>query len=129
MATKSRAKKPIALEEISLDDYSIAELEELINEAKKAIDQQQRQKVRELRKEFKQKASEVGLKIEEVWNYRKRKPRTGSDGRPTPPKYRNPDHPEQTWTGHGRRPQWFIDAEKRHGIEALLITSTADEHD
>ena len=23
------------------------------------------------------------------------------------PKYRNPDNPEQTWTGRGRRPDWI----------------------
>lgn len=25
----------------------------------------------------------------------------------SPPKYRNPDAPEQTWTGKGRQPDWF----------------------
>ena len=26
------------------------------------------------------------------------------------PKYRNPDNPDQTWTGRGRRPDWIRDA-------------------
>lgn len=26
------------------------------------------------------------------------------------PKYRNPDNPEQTWSGRGRKPQWIHDA-------------------
>ncbi|WP_296428241.1 H-NS histone family protein [Yoonia sp.] len=25
----------------------------------------------------------------------------------SPPKYRNPSNPEQTWTGKGRQPEWF----------------------
>lgn len=25
------------------------------------------------------------------------------------PKYRNPDNPEQTWTGKGRAPAWFVE--------------------
>lgn len=28
----------------------------------------------------------------------------------SPPKFRNPDNPEQTWTGNGRKPAWFIAA-------------------
>lgn len=28
-----------------------------------------------------------------------------------PPKYRNPENPDQTWTGRGRKPQWIRDAE------------------
>lgn len=27
------------------------------------------------------------------------------------PRYRNPDNPEQTWSGRGRRPRWVHDAE------------------
>lgn len=26
-------------------------------------------------------------------------------------RYRNPDHPEQTWSGRGRRPRWIHEAE------------------
>ena len=29
------------------------------------------------------------------------------------PKYRNPDNPEQTWTGKGMRPGWFVAAQER----------------
>ena len=38
------------------------------------------------------------------------------------PKYRNPDNPEQTWTGKGTRPGWFVAAQER-GIarEDMLI--------
>lgn len=28
----------------------------------------------------------------------------------SPPKYRNPANPEQTWTGKGRQPEWFKSA-------------------
>ena len=29
---------------------------------------------------------------------------------PSSPKYKNPNDPEQTWTGKGRQPQWFKSA-------------------
>ncbi|MDK3073400.1 H-NS histone family protein [Sedimentitalea sp. JM2-8] len=33
-----------------------------------------------------------------------------SKGPKAAPKYRNPDNPEQTWSGRGRKPQWIHDA-------------------
>jgi len=36
-----------------------------------------------------------------------RKPKTPNDGRAkVAPKYRNPENPEQTWSGRGRSPKW-----------------------
>jgi DNA-binding protein H-NS len=26
------------------------------------------------------------------------------------PKYRHPENPDVTWSGRGRKPQWFVDA-------------------
>jgi DNA-binding protein H-NS len=38
------------------------------------------------------------------------------------PVYRNPDNPQQVWTGRGRVPLWVGEAEERHGgREALKI--------
>jgi len=31
-------------------------------------------------------------------------------GRKLPPKYRNPDNPEQTWAGRGLQPKWLTQA-------------------
>jgi DNA-binding protein H-NS len=31
---------------------------------------------------------------------------------PVPPKYRNPDHPSETWSGRGLRPRWLSAALK-----------------
>ena len=29
---------------------------------------------------------------------------------PVPPKYQHPENPVLTWSGRGRKPQWFVDA-------------------
>ena len=39
----------------------------------------------------------------------RRKARTGPK-KPSVPKYRNLENPEQTWTGKGRQPDWFKSA-------------------
>lgn len=40
-------------------------------------------------------------------------PRRGrsSEGEERTPRYRNPDNPDQTWSGRGRRPRWVHEAE------------------
>jgi len=40
-----------------------------------------------------------------------------------PPKYRNPDNPEQTWSGRGKRPTWVVDylIEPANLLQDLLI--------
>ncbi len=37
-------------------------------------------------------------------------------GKVNPPKYRNPENPDQTWTGKGRRPEW-IKAAQAAGVD------------
>lgn len=36
--------------------------------------------------------------------------RKSAGGRKVPPKYRNPENAEQTWTGRGKQPLWFAAA-------------------
>ncbi len=39
----------------------------------------------------------------------------------SPAKYRNPANPAQTWTGRGRKPQWFKDAEAE-GVDTATLS-------
>lgn len=51
------------------------------------------------------------------------KPKKASDGRgKVAPKYRNPDDPELTWTGRGRKPKW-VEAHLESGgsLDGILI--------
>ena len=43
------------------------------------------------------------------------------------PKYQNPSNHEQTWSGRGKRPFWFVEALKRRGVTAdsLLIAGAS----
>ena len=117
MRSKTNRDK-INLADLNLDNFPINELENLIAEAKKSIKRQQRRQVREVRKQIEQLAGGVGMTAAEVMSYNRRKPFDRPAGQP---KYRNPEPPHQTWTGHGKRPQWFIDAEKKYSREEMEI--------
>ncbi len=42
------------------------------------------------------------------------------------PKYRNPDHPDETWAGRGRKPKWVEDKlTQGQTLEDLLISRPA----
>jgi DNA-binding protein H-NS len=44
------------------------------------------------------------------------------EGQGSAPRYRNPDNPEQTWSGRGRRPRWFHAAEAAgRPLEDLMV--------
>lgn len=51
------------------------------------------------------------------------KPRKArANGTVNPPRYRNPDNPDQTWTGKGRRPEWIKAAQSKGvDIETMAI--------
>jgi DNA-binding protein H-NS len=44
-----------------------------------------------------------------------------------PPKYRNPANPEETWSGHARKPGWLVDALRKRGVtlDQFLIAAPA----
>ena len=67
---------------------------------------------------IKEVAAGVGMTVGELLASQG-KQRAGPKGEP---KYRNPDNPDQTWTGKGTRQGWFVAAQER-GItrEEMLI--------
>jgi DNA-binding protein H-NS len=45
-----------------------------------------------------------------------------AEGGPGVPRFRNPENPDQTWSGRGRRPRWVHDAEAAgRSLEDLRI--------
>lgn len=55
-------------------------------------------------------AAEFGFSLADVLNGHDGTRRKAEDKPLSPPKYRNPEDPAQTWTGRGRKPGWFNEA-------------------
>lgn len=89
------AKKP------DLDKLSLDELKLLKKDVEKAIANFQKRVRSEAMKEMQAVAKKHGISIDEVLG--------GSKTRKTkaPAKYRNPNDPQQQWSGRGRQPAWF----------------------
>jgi len=101
------------------------DLEKLKNDVEKALERTAEQ-VRRAAMEAAEKAVKAfGLSLSDLTGHPVpavepekpgRRPRAAAAAKPKPktkiaPKYRNPENPEQTWTGRGRRPLWVVAAE------------------
>lgn len=89
--------------ELNLDDMSISELKQLEKEVARAIATFEIRRVTEAKAEVEEFAKKLGFKLGDLLDPGSSKKRAPLN----PPKYRNPENPEQTWSGLGRQPAWI----------------------
>ena len=94
----------------------LKERKSAVREVEKAIDQYDETKKSEAREKLAATAAEMGYTVEELLGgTRGSKPRAKGTA-----KYRHPENPSKTWTGKGRRPEWFKDHVAAGGDPAEL---------
>ena len=84
---------------MDLNTLTLKELKKLRKDVDKKIADFENRKKREALSELEKKAAELGFSLSDLTGTAKVK-------KVSPPKYRNPADPEQTWTGRGRTPLW-----------------------
>ncbi|MGE0701007.1 MAG: H-NS family nucleoid-associated regulatory protein [Hyphomicrobiaceae bacterium] len=94
---------------INVDKLPLKELLDLEARVKKAIGAAREREKSEVRQEMMALAQKRGLSITEIFGGT----RGGAKGGKVAIKYRNPDNPDDTWTGRGRQPKWLVAALKK----------------
>lgn len=95
------------------------ELANVIANAQRALKSKQHGKRREVISKIKELASSIGVSVEII---DEDKPASSLRGAKVPPKYRNPDNHEETWTGRGMKPRWMqAKIEQGRNPEEFLI--------
>jgi DNA-binding protein H-NS len=89
---------------MQLDKMSLEELKKLRKEVEKAIETFEARQLAEAREKLESQAKEMGYSLEAIVGASK----TGNTKRL--PRYRHPENPTLTWTGMGRKPNWYIKA-------------------
>ena len=84
----------------AMSGKQLAQLQEDIAEA---LDERKRDAIQALRMKFRELAEAEGLTFEDVTGSKRGKWRRA----PVTIKYRDPDDPDNTWTGRGRKPRWL----------------------
>jgi DNA-binding protein H-NS len=89
----------------NFEDMTEAELRELISTAQETLDRMIARRAKQTLKEARRLAAEVGF---EATFSRAAQPEGLTKGKrgKAVQKYRNPENPDETWSGRGRRPQW-----------------------
>ena len=88
-----------------LEAFSLTELKTMQKDVAKAISTFKGRQKAEARTKVEAVAREMGYSLAEL---------VGTDSKPkrapVAPKYQHPENPAVTWSGRGRKPQWFVDA-------------------
>ncbi|MDK3019555.1 H-NS histone family protein [Pseudodonghicola flavimaris] len=93
---------------INLDGLSRKDLLELRDNVEKALKDAEVRERKEALKAAEQAAAEFGFSLADL--SADGKVRTGGKQSKAPAKYRNPNNPEETWSGRGRKPRWVHEA-------------------
>ena len=87
-----------------LSNLSLDELHELAAKAQRALEDKRRESRKAVITQIKELADSIGVTVTITDGERPASARKGSK---VPPKYRNPNNPNQTWTGRGVKPRWL----------------------
>ena len=72
--------------------------------------------------EFKKLATASGLSISDIaWADDGKKVRKTRTVAPSTRSFKNPENPDQTWTGRGRQPAWYIKAKEAGKTDDELL--------
>ena len=107
--------------EYDLNDLSERQLLTLKSRVEKALTKFEERRKSDAIAALKKEAKKHGYSLDDLVSTSKSSKKQKSS---LPPKYRNPANPDQTWTGHGRRPKWFLElVEDGHDEQDLLIAA------
>ncbi|MBF0110194.1 MAG: H-NS histone family protein [Magnetococcales bacterium] len=107
----------------NFEEMPLEELVSLSSELEGVIKRKRREKSRQIRSQMNELAKVAGFESIEDFIENQTGRMTRSDkGMKLPPKYRNPEIPDQTWSGKGPTPKWLREYEaKGQNREAFRI--------
>jgi len=102
---------------LKLEEYDLPQLKALERDVQLAIESYEKRKVQAALDELDELVKRHGVSLDQVLEARPQRKRA-----PSVAKYANPDDPNVTWTGRGRKPLWVISAlESGKTLESLSI--------
>jgi len=100
-----------------LSNVSFVDLIELRGEIEASIDSRRKEEKQQLINEIQRMIEEKGFSVADIFGESDFVKKSS-----VPAKYKNPDNPEEKWSGRGRKPRWVIDQMKQgNSLENLRI--------
>lgn len=100
------SKTPAKKEQLDLSNLSLHQLRALMPNVKERIVELEETKCQKAFEKMEAAAAEVGMTAEELLKFFKKKEKKKTLEN-VAPKYKNPNNPEETWSGRGRKPAWI----------------------
>ena len=100
-----------------LSRLNIDQLTELVGNAQTEMASREKKRRKELRSKLERRLAADGYKLGDIFPELGFGATGGRQRRKMPVKFRNPQNPEETWTGIGRSPRWVQAILSERGID------------
>ena len=107
--------------DIDLSRLNVDQLSELVGKAQTEVASREKQRRKDLRSELERSVVAGGYKLRDIFPELGDGSASGSQRQKRPAKYRNPQNPEQAWSGIGRTPKWVQAILSERGIEVAAF--------
>ena len=106
---------------IDLSGLNIDQLTDLVGKAQKEMATRERQRRKDLRSELERRVAADGYKLADIFPELGNGTANGRQRQKRPAKYRNPQNPDQAWSGIGRTPKWVQAILEERGIDGAAF--------
>ena len=103
--------------DIDISGLNIDQLTDLVGKAQSEMASREKQRRKDLRSELERRVAADGYKLGDIFPELGNGAAGGRQRRKMPVKFRNPQNPEETWTGIRRSPKWVQAILAERGIE------------
>ena len=103
--------------DIDISGLNIAQLNDLVGKAQGEMASRERQRRKDLRSEIERRLAADGYKLGDIFPELGSGAASGSQRQKRPAKFRNPQSPDNTWSGIGRPPRWVQAILDERGID------------
>ena len=111
------------MDKIDLKGLNVDQLSELVGQVQTEMATREKRKRQDLRAELERRVAAEGYKMGDIFPELGNSPQGGRRRRKMPAKYRNPQNPDETWTGIGRSPKWVQEILGERGIDMAAFKS------
>ena len=103
--------------DIDLSNLNIDQLADLVGKAQSEMASREKRRRQDLRGELERRVKAEGYRLPDLFPELGNAAEGGTRRRKMPAKFRNPQNPEETWTGIGRSPKWVQAILEDRGID------------
>ena len=109
--------------DIDLSGLDIDQLTDLVGNAQTEIALREKQRRKDLRSELERRVAADGYKLADIFPELGSANGSGARRLKRPAKFRNPQNPDETWSGIGRTPKWVQAILGERGIDVAAFKS------